>query len=50
MFNFAWTCKIQWKDGNVVVPLKQNSPIYEIKNAKRTTNGWTFQGHSLMLL
>jgi len=30
--------------------LKQNSPIYEIENAKRTTNGWALQGHSLMLL
>lgn len=49
MFNFAWTCKIQWRDGNVIVPLEQNSPTNEIENAKRTTNGWTLQGHSLML-
>jgi hypothetical protein len=49
MFNFAWTCKIQWKDGNVVGPFQQNFPINEIEDAKKITNGWTLQVHSLML-
>jgi hypothetical protein len=34
MFNFAWTWKIQWKGGNVVVPLKQIPQFMKLKMPK----------------